>query len=178
MKPDVNWKQVRVVAFDLFGTIFKLDRPVEEIRAYADHIRKPKWSPLELPAEWDRLEPFPDSFIGIQMLRDIPAEVVTLSNAPVDTQAALGCRLFHDVVPLEEYRVFKPDINAYVAACVHMDCLPRDVLLVTANEHFGDIEKSRQIGMQSILIDRAGKYPEMPHNTVQLAHLMTVGRRQ
>ncbi len=27
MKPEVNWKQVQVVAFDLFGTVFKLDRP-------------------------------------------------------------------------------------------------------------------------------------------------------
>ncbi len=64
MKPEVNWKQVQVVAFDLFGTVFKLDRPKEEIQAYAEHIAKPEWSPLVLPDEWGKLEMFEDAKQG------------------------------------------------------------------------------------------------------------------
>lgn len=176
MKPEVNWKQVQVVAFDLFGTIFKLDRPKEEIQAYAEHIAKPEWSPLVLPKEWKELEMFEDAKQGLQKMKNI--KCITLSNAPWKLQRTLHCDDWFDtMVPLEDYEVFKPSVDAYVAACIHMTELPREFLMVTANEHFGDLEKSRQIGMQSILIDRKNKYPDMPHTILELAQMMEEGRR-
>lgn len=179
MKPEVNWKQVQVVAFDLFGTVFKLDRPKEEIQAYAEHIAKPEWSPLELPKEWGRLEMFEDAkqgLLNIQASEDVTC--ITLSNAPFNLQDELECYDWcNAIVALEDYQVFKPNINAYVAACIDMRELPRNILMVTANEYFGDLEKSRQIGMQSILIDRKNKYPDMPHTILELAQIMEEGRK-
>ena len=179
MKPEVNWKQVQAVAFDLFGTVFKLDRPKVEIQAYAEHIAKPEWSPLVLPKEWGKLEMFEDAKQGLMDIeKDDDITCITLSNAPFNLQDELECYAWCDaIVSLESYKVFKPDINAYVAACIHMETLPRHILMVTANEHFGDLEKSRQIGMQSILIDRKNKYPDMPHTILELAQMREEGRR-
>lgn len=179
MKPEVNWKQVQVVAFDLFGTVFKLDRPKEEIQAYAEHIAKPEWSPLVLPKEWGELKPFEDSIAGLKILDRMEwVRTYTLSNVPFRIQSELGCtRLFFGITDLEDHRVFKPSLDSYIALCMASHRTPRHCLMVTANEYFGDLEKSRQIGMQSILIDRKHKYPDMPHTILELAQMMEEGRR-
>lgn len=179
MKPEVNWKQVEVVAFDLFGTVFKLDIPKEEIQAYAEHIAKPEWSPLVLPEEWGRLEMFEDAKQGLMAIeKNEGITCITLSNAPYEIQEELDCDAWFDyIVLLEDYKVFKPNVNAYSVACIVTETLPRNILMVTANEYFGDLEKSRQIGMQSILIDRKNKYPDMPHTILELAQMMEEGRR-
>lgn len=158
----------QVVAFDVFGTVVDLsgaDR--EEVRAYARHIRRPEWAPLSLPASWERLPPHPDSVQGIERLRT-KFFVCALSNGPLGmmSRMAKNAGLRWDcVIPLELGRVFKPDPRAYLVACDVLGVPPSAVLMVSANKDFGDIEASRGVGMQSILI----RHPGGPRDTHELA---------
>lgn len=155
--PDqqIEWNRVDVIAFDLFGTVFDMRyAPSEEIKAYAEHIRKPEWSPLRLPTAWQSMPAFSDSCDGIDRLRDDFC-VVTCSNAPLGLQIAL-CKhagiQFDGMIPLELSRVFKTNPRAYLTICDVMDVAPSRVLMVTANKTFGDLEASSSLGMQSVLI--------------------------
>lgn len=150
----------KVIAFDLFGTVFDLAGvPREEIRAYIDHIEKPEWSPLTLPASWEQLPPHPDAMEGLRRISG-KYVVATCSNAPLGFTDRLLRSLpgtFDVVVPLEANRVFKPAAEAYLTVCQVVGVAPPRVLMVTANptlgrRDFGDVEAAREIGMQSVLI--------------------------
>lgn len=156
MTTPIDWTRVEVIAFDLFGTVFELDRPREEIEAYATHIRKPEWSPLVLPEAWGKLRMFDDAMEALPQLR-LMFDTVTLSNAPKRTQSQLSCLgWFTSWVLLDDYCVYKPNKDAYVALCLHCRVLPSRILMVSSNAKFGDIETAREVGMQSVLVDRYG----------------------
>lgn len=171
----VRWSEVDIIAFDLFNTVFKLDRPEEEVKAYARHIHQ-RWAPLKLPQEWGELTLFEDSEEGLDELAKL-AHTVTLTNAPLETQKALGCdRLFCELFSLENYEVFKPNPKAYRSLCKELRVKPAQVLMVTANEKFGDLEAAREVGMQSVFIDRTNKYGS-PRTILELAQQMGRGLR-
>lgn len=163
---------VKVIAFDTFGTVFDLGGvPPSEVRAYARHIRQPVWSPLALPAHWEWLPAHPDAAEGISRLRE-RFLVVTCSNGPLGLLAKLS--KFNDIhwdaiIPLEMNRVFKPNPVAYLTVCDVLGVEPSTVLMVTANEKFGDLEASRAVGMKSILIRGADNGPS---DIIRLAELL------
>ena len=161
MSLDVS--RIKVIAFDVFGTLVKFDGvPHEEIKAYADHIRKPEWSPLVLPDSWKNLKAFDDSQYTVDLLRLHQFMVVTLSNGPLGIQAHLlrnNAIPVDAIIPLEIARVFKPNPRAYQAASEILGIPPENWLMVTANEKFGDLEASKLIGMQSQLI-RGDELPQ------------------
>ena len=146
---------IKVVAFDVFGTVVSLDwADRAEIKAYANHIRKPEWSPLTLPESWEHLPPHADSIPGIDCLRP-GAMVVTCSNAPLGMMAKLSKNVglrWDAIIPLELNQVFKPNPKAYLTVCEVLGVAPEEVLMVTANKDFGDIEGARSVGMRSVLI--------------------------
>lgn len=146
---------LKVIAFDVFGTVFDLSSvPHEEIKDYADHIRKPEWSPLKLPKSWEKLPAHKDSRMGIEELY-LNYTVVTMSNGPVELLSKISKRNFINwdfIVPLELKKVYKPDPKAYMMICEVFDVQPSEVMMVTANEHFGDIEAATKLGMVPKLI--------------------------
>jgi 2-haloacid dehalogenase len=152
----------RVVAFDVFGTVFDLssiDR--QEVRDYVQHIRQEPWRPLQLPAHWERLPAYPDAAEGIERLRK-NFVVVTCSNGPLGLLAKLSKHngiLWDAIIPLELNRVYKPKPRAYLTVCEVLNVQPADVLMVTANRTFGDLEASRGLGMAAQLI-RDGDGPK------------------
>ena len=169
--PLPNWSRVDIIAFDLFGTVFKLDRPKEEIEDYARQISG-KWAPLKLPKEWGELDPYEDAAEGLSLLSSI-AHTVTFSNCPVDMQRRLGCpRLFNELVDLARYEVYKPSKEAYRRLPKYLGVKPSQILVVSSNEGFGDLEGAREAGMQSLLLDRRRKYWRLPQNLIQLAQKM------
>lgn len=153
--------QVKVVAFDLFGTVFDMsgvDR--EEIREYVRQLKLPEWQPLKLPKTWDAIPAHPDAEHGINGLRFAmhlrnDGHVVTCSNGPISTTYRLSRNagiVWDLIIPLEINRVYKTNPAAYMTVCEVLDCRPENVLMVTANETFGDLEASRALGMQAVLI--------------------------
>lgn len=155
MNYDFDTARVRVVAFDLFGTVFDLkSAPAEEVRDYGRQIRLPEWQPLVLPRTWETMPAFPDSAEGLRLLRE-RFFVSSLSNAPLGLAAKM-CKNagvhFDCLLPLELGRVYKPNPLAYLKLCDVLACMPSEVLIVTANKDFGDIEAARSLGMQATLI--------------------------
>lgn len=146
---------IKVIAFDVFGTVVDLSGvPREEIKAYADHIRKPEWSPLTLPESWEHLQPHPGSAAGIDWLKS-KYLVVACSNAPMSMMARLStnvCLPWSAIIPLEYNRVYKPNPKAYLTVCELMRVEPNEVLMVTANKDFGDLEGAKSVGMHNALI--------------------------
>ena len=159
MLTDETVDKVTVVAFDIFGTVADMSSASWRDReAYDRHLRACRqadcWMPLKLPKDWERLPLFADSIEGIDRLRT-KVRCVTLSNAPLDLQASLFDfhKLFWDfLVPVEAFQLFKPDPRVYVQACKVLQTEPSRVLMVTANEDFGDLGGSAKNGMPSQLI--------------------------
>jgi 2-haloacid dehalogenase len=155
---------MKVIAFDVFGTVVSLMGVTKnEIWSYLDHIREP----LRLPESWEKLLAFPDSKEGLELLRQ-SYYVVTCSNAPLGTLTKLskynGLN-WDAIIPLELNKVYKPHHRAYLTVCEVMGVSTSEVMMVTANEKFGDLETSELIGMKPVLI-RGEEIPTI----IDLAH--------
>lgn len=162
---------MKVIAFDVFGTVFDFaDVPREEIRDYARQLRQVPWQPLSLPKSWETMPAHPDSIEGIAALRE-QFTVVTCSNGPLGLLAKMSknAGIWWDaIIPLEMNQVYKPDHRAYMTVCEVLDVEPSDILMVTANKDFGDLEASQACGMKSILI-RDENCPTIPDLALLLA---------
>lgn len=149
-----------VIAFDVFGTVFDMSSiNRDDVRNYIKHIHQETWSPLVLPKSWEHLPPHADSAEGIARLRK-NFIVVTCSNGPLGLLSKLsknGGVEWDAIIPLELNKVFKPQPKAYLTVCEVLDVAPNDVMMVTANETFGDLEASKELGMQPMWI--RGKSP-------------------
>lgn len=158
-------KPIKVMAFDVFGTVFNMDAvPRDELRRYGEHIHKPKWSALQLPSSWEKLPAYTDAAAGIAILRH-RFLVVTCSNGPLGLLAKASKYngiSWDAIVPLEMNRVFKPNPAAYLTVCEVMGVAPNEVAMVTANKDFGDLEASGSLGMTPILI----RHPEGQFNDI------------
>lgn len=153
----------KIIAFDVFGTVVDLSQtPKSEIKAYADHIRSPEWSYLNLPSSWLDLKPHIDSVFGLRtLMREQDSLLFACSNAPVEFMAELSARAdlpWHYLVPLELKKVYKPNPEAYKTILELVPSVkPEEVLFVTANKHFGDLEGSASVGMTPCLLERYDK---------------------
>jgi 2-haloalkanoic acid dehalogenase type II len=159
---------ITVIAFDLFGTVFDLSGVShQEIKDYVAHIRQPEWSPLQLPKSWEHLPAHPDSSEGLERLRR-KFFVVTCSNGPLGLTAKLsknaGIR-WDCIIPLELNRVYKTNFRAYMTVCEILSVSPQQVMMVTANKDFGDLEASVALGMTSMLI----RGTDGPQTIIELA---------
>lgn len=165
----------KVVAFDVFGTVFDLSGvPHEEVRAYAHHIRQPEWSPLKLPKSWETLPAHADSAEGVAQLRK-KFIVVTCSNGPLGLLTKLSKHngiAWDAIIPLELNKVFKPNPRAYLTVCEVLDVEPKDVIVVTANKTFGDIEAAKKLSMGTALIRNDG----CAKTIIELAEVLNWGK--
>lgn len=164
---------IKVIAFDTFGTVLNMDGvPREELKAYGQHIKKPKWEPLVLPKSWETLPAHSDSKQGIDMLRQ-KYMVVTCSNGPLGLLAKVS--KYNDIhwdaiIPLELNKVFKPNLAAYMTVCEVLDVEPQEVAMVTANKTFGDLEAAESLGMMPYYI----RHESPIRNIVNLATVLGV----
>jgi FMN phosphatase YigB (HAD superfamily) len=170
---------VQVITTDLIGTCFdvsRVDAPI--LRAYGEQIKRTPYKPLHLPERMiDQMRVYPDVRVGLQHLQDI-FTVCTLSNAPLGWQIR-ACKkhgiYFDGMIDLEPWEVYKPTLRAYARTQAVLGCQNKNVLMVTSNAKFGDLEAARQMGQQSILVDRkAPNYvPGVPSNFLELCELLT-----
>jgi len=165
---------IKVIAFDVFGTVFDLDEvDRDDVRNYIAQIRKPVWEPLRLPRSWETLPAHPDARLGIELLRS-EYTVVTCSNGPLGLLAKMSKHngiIWDAIIPLELDRVYKPNPDAYRVMCRVLDVHPSEVMMVTANESFGDLEASAALGMRPQLIRHIGKNGDGVADIVSLARV-------
>jgi len=155
---------IKVIAFDVFGTLVDMkDVPKEEIAAYGRQLRGPVWKPLVLPNSWTHLLPFTDVLSGLHRLSN-EFRLVTCTNAPLGFQRKLfrNCDLDgyfgadYGMVPLEYIEKYKTARECYQLITTYCHVRPAEVMMVTANRDFGDLEASEAIGMVPQLIRHPG----------------------
>jgi 2-haloacid dehalogenase len=137
--------------------------PKEEIREYARHIRKPDWSYLNLPDSWLSLRRHDEVPYAMCMLKNENTRLLACSNAPVDFMTQLSNNqtlLFDYIIPLELKKVYKPNPEAYKTILELFPVKPEEVLFVTANRDFGDLEGAAGVGMVPCLLERTDKAKE------------------
>jgi 2-haloalkanoic acid dehalogenase type II len=160
---------IRVIAFDVFGTVFDFSSVSRsEIAEYVSHVKSnEEYTPLKLPDHWGQLPAHADSAEGIRRLRE-KFVVVTMSNCPMALLIELSRRNKIDwdgIIPIECYGVYKPDPGAYLMILPLCGVKPSEVMMVTANPTFGDIEASASLGMTPQTIRTEGN----PSTIIELA---------
>lgn len=163
---------IKAIFFDVFGTLLDMssvqatEEGRAELRAYGEHLaefqRTGVYKPLSLPERWEELPVFPDVKEGVNRL-SAQFSLHTFSNGPLlITDMALrngGVRL-QFAVSVADAKGFKPASWIYPWAAGYVDLAPCECLMVTANEHFGDLEGARACGMQAQLI-RGEECPDL-----------------
>ena len=158
---------IKVVAFDLFGTVFDPQSVHERDREIYIHALKHwrthrQYIPLH-PVSIDsftRMQPYPDAKQGIAWLREMKFKVVAASNIHslvTDSASFIQNIRWDGIMPYERMEIYKPDLAAYAAICDAAKCLPSEVLFVTGNHgphSIGDDTEPLKIGMQTAKIRR------------------------
>lgn len=167
---------IKVIAFDIFGTVVDLDNvPRNELKEYARILKAPKWEPFRPPITWKTLKAFEDSKEAIKLLRQ-KYKVVTLSNCPIDYQIDI-CKHnkleFDALIPLEAFQMYKPKTEAYKTLFkLFPDVAPSEFMMVTANKTFGDLEGASNLGMSPVWIRHSSKVKDILH----LSSLLETGK--
>ena len=162
---------MKVIAFDTFGTVFNTNHiPNQDISYYANIISQPTWQPLNLPPSFHNLQAHPDAPEGIAKLRQ-NYQVVTCSNCPIKllTKLSKDNHITWDaIIPIECYKVYKPNRKAYLAIAELMGVNPQDIMMVTANPTFGDIEAAQELNMIPQII----RHHPHPNTIIDLANML------
>src|SRR5690606_4620286 len=102
-----------------------------------------------LPQHWNHLPAFPDAAEGLERLRSRYL-VCTLSNMPVGQQIKLlkNNRLNIDGhLDISQHQTFKPYRDAYYTPVRVLGIDYTNIMMVTGNRSFGDLENAKNIGM-------------------------------
>ncbi len=163
--------QPKVIAFDLFGTVFDVSNvPKDEVREYVRQIKQEEWEPLSLPQSWFDIPAFDDSATGIERLRS-KYQVVTCSNLPLNLAWWLSKDAgieWSAIVPIEAHRSYKPSLAAYLTVCRVLQCEPAEVLMVSAHADGPDVEGAPAAGFGFQLIRNSG----CPRTIIELAEAL------
>lgn len=108
----------------------------------------------ELTFAWHRLNPWPDSVSGLELLnRRFPT--ATLSNGNVSLLQDLqqhGSLPFTHIVSAENFRAYKPSPLVYNGAAHKFGLEPSQCGLVAA--HLSDLKAAKDCGFQTIYVER------------------------
>jgi len=108
----------------------------------------------ELNLVWHRLNPWPDSIVGLTRLKS-KFTIVTLSNGNLGLLAdmAKNAGLPWDLIlSAEVFRHYKPDPETYLGVAETFDVRPEQVMLVAA--HKDDLVAAQACGLQTAFIER------------------------
>ena len=111
---------------------------------------------------WHRLDPWPDSVVGLDRLRAL-APVVTCSNGNVALIVAMARRAglrWDAVLGAELARAYKPSPEAYLATAAALAVAPGELCLVAA--HHSDLAAARACGLRTAFIHRPHEYGGAP----------------
>ena len=117
---------------------------------------------------WRRLEPWADSVAGLARLRS-KYIVSTLSNgncALLVEMAKYAGLTWDCVLAADITGAFKPDAEAYLAACRFLDLAPGEILMVAA--HKGDLRAAQKVGLRAAYIPRPAEAG--PSRQLDLSH--------
>jgi 2-haloacid dehalogenase len=108
----------------------------------------------ELNRAWHRLDPWPDSVLGLTLLKE-RFVITTLSNGNVSllTNMAKRAELPWDtVISAELFHHYKPDPEAYLGCADLLGVRPEELMLVAA--HPSDLRAARDVGLKTAYVAR------------------------
>jgi 2-haloacid dehalogenase len=111
-----------------------------------------------LNSAWHRLDPWPDSVIGLTRLKQ-RFLITTLSNGNVSllTNMAKRAGLPWDcVISAELFRHYKPDPESYLGCADLLGVRPAELMLVAA--HPSDLRAAREVGLKTAFVSRPNEY--------------------
>ena len=124
-----------------------------------------KWN---LTQCWHRLEPWPDSVQGLNLLNR-KFRTSTLSNGNASLLEDLrdyGHLPFEDITSAEHFGAYKPSSIVYSRAAAKFGLDPSECALVAAHLH--DLQAAKKVGFQTIYIQRPQE-EELPSEVVAQA---------
>jgi 2-haloacid dehalogenase len=113
----------------------------------------------ELLAQYDDLEPFPDTAPGLEALSRLGTRMVVFSNgSPRMLHAVLAssglAHYFADVVSVDDVRAFKPSPRVYQHLISEVGRASGEVLLVSSNPF--DVIGAQATGLMAAWVNRSG----------------------
>lgn len=164
MKLFLNPSGISAIFFDCFGTLFDMSQiPREQIAAYVEHVNRSDFTEYKFPREWYDLKAFPDVKEGLNRLRE-RFVLGTLSNGSypllLHLADANGLK-FEEIINMAKHRIYKPNFGAYYLPSVATGTRPSEIMMVTANPTFGDVEGALHAGM-SVCVIRDTETPLHP----------------
>jgi 2-haloacid dehalogenase len=124
-------------------------------------IDSSRWPPAaltQLNDAWRRLDPWPDSVAGLQMLKRRYV-VGALSNGTLSMLTKLGryARLPWDaIIGSDVVQAYKPDPSAYERAARLLDLAPSSIMLCAAHNY--DLEAAGAVGFRTAFLRRPTEY--------------------
>ncbi len=111
-----------------------------------------------LTRAWHRLDPWPDAVEGLTRLKQKYA-IATCSNGNIALLVHMAKRAglpWDCILGAETARAYKPQPEAYLAACRHLGLPPAKVLMVAA--HNDDLAAARGQGLVTAFVPRPTEY--------------------
>jgi len=103
--------------------------------------------------------PFPDSVIGLRLLRKLGVKVVVFSNTE-RRLIEVTLRGLEDLVDLvvtaEDLKCYKPSVECFRRFLKYINADPGEILHVSAYPEY-DLEPASKLGMRTLLVDRYGR---------------------
>jgi len=106
-----------------------------------------------------RSPPFPDTVIGLRLLKRLGVKVVIFSNTErrlIDITLRGLEDLVDLVVTAEDVKCYKPSVECFRRFLKYVNADPREVLHVSAYPEY-DLEPASKLGMRTLLVDRYGR---------------------
>lgn len=115
---------------------------------------------------WHRLDPWPDVVEGLTRLkRKLIIAPCSNGNIALLVHMARRASLPWDcILGAETARAYKPQPEAYLAACRHLDLQPAEVMMVAA--HNADLQAAKALDLMTAFVPRATEYG--PEQTTDL----------
>ncbi|MBV9812618.1 MAG: haloacid dehalogenase type II [Acetobacteraceae bacterium] len=107
---------------------------------------------------WHRLDPWPDSVLGLRRLK-AQYIIAPLSNGSVALLVHMAKRAalpWDAVLATELFRHYKPDPETYLGAVSLLGLKPEQVMMAAA--HNGDLRAARALGLRTAFVPRPTEY--------------------
>jgi len=111
-----------------------------------------------LPTLFSKSPPFPDTLIGLKMLRRLDVKVVIFSNTErrlIENTVKGFDDLIDIIVTAEDLECYKPNIECFKRFLRYIDEKPENILHVSAYPQY-DLEPADKLGIKTLLVDRYG----------------------
>lgn len=135
-----------------------LNRLLNSKRFSLNHMNMDEVDKKELNKAWHKLEPWSDSIIGLNRLKE-RFIIAPLSNGNISLMTNLskyGQLPWDCILGAELAKHYKPDMEVYQSAIDILGIQPSEIMMVAA--HLSDLYAARKLGMKTAFVYRPDEF--------------------